>query len=172
MPTPSQERIADALVLTFTEGVSLTEWERAGLLEREWALYCALSPHFARILLVTWGTLSDSPIAQRLGADLICNVQALGPAEFAQEAALRVTERLRALNARSAVVKTNQMPGGEVAVAITTALRQANITAGLLARGGYHWSRFAAWEHGPTSNPARQAADREASLCRAAPRAA
>jgi SAM-dependent methyltransferase len=168
MPIPSQERIADALVLTFTEGVSLAEWERSGLLEREWALYRALAPHYGRILLVTWGTLSDAPIAQRLGADLICNERALGPGEFAAEAATRVTERLRALNARSAVVKSNQMPGGEVAIAVTTALRQAGITSGLIARGGYHWSRFAAWEHGPTSNPARQAADREASLCRAA----
>jgi SAM-dependent methyltransferase len=168
MPAPSKERVADALVVTFTEGVSLAEWERGGLLEREWALYRALAPCYTRILLVTWGTRSDAPIALRLGADLIANERALPAAEFAPDAALRVTEHLRALEAHSAVVKTNQMPGGEVAVAITTALREANITTGLIARGGYHWSRFAAWEHGPASNPARQAADREASLCRSA----
>ena len=33
------DRVAEALVLTFTESVSLAEWESTGLLDREWALY-------------------------------------------------------------------------------------------------------------------------------------
>ncbi len=168
MPSTTRERIADALVLTFTEGVSLEEWERSGLLEREWALYKALAPHYARTVLVTWGGAADHPIAQRLCADLVCNDRGAPAADYPALAAARTAEHLCEIRAASAVVKTNQMPGGEVALAITAALREAKITTGLIARGGYHWSRFAAWEHGPGSSPAVATAEREARLCRAA----
>ncbi len=41
--------IADALVLVFTYGVSLREWETSGMLGREWALYHNLLPHSASL---------------------------------------------------------------------------------------------------------------------------
>jgi SAM-dependent methyltransferase len=160
------EQVADALVVTFTEGMSLTDWDRAGLTAREWTLYERLRPLYPRIVLVTWGGAEDRAIADRLGAELVCNERGLGAAEFAAQAAGAVSGLLAL--AGSVVVKTNQMMGGEAAAAIVSRLRESGRAAALVARGGYHWSRFAAWEHGPASGAAGAAAEREGRLCRAA----
>ena len=43
------ERTADALVLAFSEGVSLKVWADTGLLDREWELYRRIANRFGRI---------------------------------------------------------------------------------------------------------------------------
>jgi hypothetical protein len=58
--------IADALVLSFTRGVSLSDWRRLGLLGREWALYERLAPLYGVIVFVTGGGAEDRAIAAGL----------------------------------------------------------------------------------------------------------
>lgn len=162
------ERIADALVLAFSDGVSLKIWADTGLLEREWELYRRLAPSFGRIILVTYGKADDEPLAARLspGALLVCNSRGLPSAEYIASIPARVAEL--AANCRSIVVKTNQMSGGEAAAGIALGMRRAGKHTALVARGGYLWSRFAAWESGPASRAAIDAGERESRLCRAA----
>ena len=133
-----QDPIADALVLTFTEGVSLGEWERTGLIAREWALYERLRGFYRKIVLVTWGGAADRPIAARLGAELVCNERGLSAGEFAAHAAGAVAGLLG--RAESALVKTNQMMAGDVPAKVVQQLRANGRVVALVARGGYHWS--------------------------------
>lgn len=170
----SESMIADSLVLAFTSGVSLRGWEQSGMVEREWALYRELVPHYRRIVLVTYGDAADREVLERLlktdaeraVVRLICNHDGADLRTFARTAPARVVEMLR--DASSVVVKTNQMMGGEVAVEITEALRAAGKSVGLVARGGYLWSRFVTYEHGPHSEAAQDASARERHLCTAA----
>ena len=55
-----------------------------------------------------------------------------------------------------------------LAANLAIALKRQGMKVGLVARGGYHWSRFAAFDHGPRSDVARQAALLERELCQAA----
>lgn len=162
------ERIADALVLTFSDGVSLRIWAETGLLEREWVLYERQRHRFGRFVLVTYGGADDRDYLSRLGPGvaLVCNERGLGTAEYLGAVPALVAAALG--DARDVIVKTNQMSGGEAAVAITQALRRAGRTVGLVARGGYLWSQFAAWESGAASPAAALAGEREGRLCRAA----
>lgn len=177
------DRIADALVLAFSEGVSLKVWEGAGLIEREWALYRRMAGRCGAIVLVTYGDAGDAAVLARLrgmiprveggsggvgGArvELVCNDTGLSEAEYIESLPARVGETLGA--ARTVVVKTNQMSGGEAAAAIAAGLRAQGREVGLVARGGYLWSRFAAWESGADSPPAARAGEREGRLCRGA----
>jgi len=163
--------LADSLVLVLTEGVSLGMWQESGLLTREWALYALLLPRYRRLVVISYGDESDGVILDALvpGDDrsrviLVANQARLTTADFAATVPGRV--RLACGDSRSAVVKTNQMQGGDLAVPIASALRDAGVRVGLIARGGYLWSRFMAHEHGPDSDKARESAAREAHLCR------
>jgi len=170
-------RVADALVLAFSEGVSLRVWEGTGLIEREWALYRRLSGRYGVILLVTYGDAGDAAILPRLQklmppgpgvarVELVCNEGGLRPAEYLDALPRLVAAALG--QAKTVVVKTNQMSGGEAAAAIAAELRGLGKDVGLVARGGYLWSRFAAWESGADSPAAARAGDREGRLCRSA----
>ncbi|CAG1001443.1 D-inositol 3-phosphate glycosyltransferase [Phycisphaerales bacterium] len=165
--------IADNLTLVFTAGVSLRTWRDTGLLSREWALYRELLPHYGSITLLTYGGADDPAIlAGLLSPDeaakvrVICNDQHLAPGAYSRSIASRVAASLKA--SRSVVVKTNQMAGGDTAISIANALREVNHTVGFIARGGYLWTRFVAYEHGPQSAEALSAAAKERFLCQAA----
>ncbi|MCC6660612.1 MAG: glycosyltransferase [Phycisphaerales bacterium] len=162
------EAIGDALILTMTRGVSLADWERLGMLSREWALYDRLSPHYQTIVLVTYGGGGDREMAGRLSPKVrvVCNDHATSPEEFEAGAPDRVLDLVA--DARQAVVKTNQMEGGTLAIGIARRLRAAGVRTGLIARGGYLWSRFVAAEHGAATPLARRVAEQEGALCRAA----
>ncbi|MBL9032462.1 MAG: glycosyltransferase [Phycisphaerae bacterium] len=162
------ERIADALVLAFSEGVGLRTWAEAGLLEREWSLYERLRASFGRIVLATQGGPEDAQIGARFGpgVTVVCNAAGLSPGEYAGWLGVAVAEALA--GAGRALVKTNQMSGGDVAIGIVDRLRAGGVATGLLARGGYLWSQFEAWERGAGSPAAVSAGEREARLCRAA----
>jgi glycosyltransferase involved in cell wall biosynthesis/SAM-dependent methyltransferase len=161
-------KIADAFVLTFTAGMSLRDWLELGLLDREWALYQRLEDCYDRIILVTYGKACDAPMAAKLGknVEIICNREELEHAAYAAQVPGLVAKALA--NATSAVVKTNQMMGGEIAVEITQTLRKEGKRVGLVARGGYLWSRFEAVESGPSASQAINAGSRERDLCLAA----
>lgn len=168
MSTGAPDRIADVLVLCMTRGMSLGAWRNSGVLEREWAIYQRLAPHYKHIVVVSYAHSGEREIASRLGAEAIFN-ESGGPHDtYLRDLPAQSVAKLRALGATSAVVKTNQFEGGDAAVAITAALRAANVTAALIARGGYPWSRFESWKHGTDSPQAARAVAEEAELCRAA----
>ncbi len=163
------EIVADALVVTFTYGVSLRTWADTGGIERELALYERLAPYYGRILLVTYGGPGDESVLATHapnGFEIVCNKHRLPLPNYA--AALPGLVSCALGNARSVVVKTNQMCGGREAVAVATLLREEYRATALIGRGGYLWSRMAAYEHGTNSMQARDAADTETTLCTAA----
>jgi glycosyltransferase involved in cell wall biosynthesis len=169
--------IADALVLTFTAGVSLVEWDASGILDREWALYARIGGYVGHVVLVTWGGRGDAEehalltrlrFAPGIHPPRLTLISC-DPDECEGDGtpiATRVHEML--LGHASALVKTNRMRGGHIAAAIAGRLRSAGIRTALIARGGYPWSRFIARERGAASPEARAAAIREGELCRAA----
>lgn len=167
-----QDQIADSLVLVFTEGMSLRAWRDTGMLEREWALYQRLASRYGRIVLVTYGGQDEERVLASVAGPEISKVtvisnQSVRPVrDFATAVPTLVLRALGGL--RSAVVKTNQMAGGEVAVAIAHMLRDSGQRVGLVARGGYLWSRFVAFEAGANSPQHESVARRERALCDAA----
>jgi glycosyltransferase involved in cell wall biosynthesis/SAM-dependent methyltransferase len=162
-------RIADALVLAFSDGVSLRVWADTGLIDREWELYRRLAPLVGRIILATYGKADDAEFLARLapGVGLVCNATGLKPEEYVRILPRLIADQLGP-DCRSVIVKTNQMSGGDAATAIAGALRAPGRTVALIARGGYLWSQFAAWEGGAASPNALAAGEREGRLCRAA----
>jgi hypothetical protein len=161
--------IADVLVLVFTPGVSLRSWESSGMLEREWALYRAIRGRFGRVVLATFGGADDATIAARLDGspEVIVNSGGLDQTSYIGLLPSLVAEAVGASSLR-VVVKTNQMAAGRAAVGIAGALKAAGHRVGLVARGGYHWSRFEAYHHGAGSGACRDAAKIEEELCNAA----
>jgi glycosyltransferase involved in cell wall biosynthesis len=169
-------RIADALILVLPPGVSLRKLDDYGILEPEWALHERLLEHFGRLIIVGDGKADDiailSDMINRLSpqhagrADVVCNTSALSPTEWDAAKLARVSELCIGLH--SAIVKTHQFEAAEAGVTITRHLRERNMRVALVARGGYPWSRFLAWEFGNDSVQARQAARSEARLCRRA----
>ncbi|RMD65838.1 MAG: hypothetical protein D6824_01925, partial [Planctomycetota bacterium] len=126
--------IATTLALTMTRGMSLAAWRRAGLLAREWALYEQLAQLGAlgRIVLFTYGDppeeatlareLAPQPLVAALDASASPHEQRRQAAELARTS-LAGHERV--------VVKTNQFEGGDVAVAVAQAARDAGARAAL-----------------------------------------
>lgn len=165
------EVLADRLVLVFTYGMTLKAWRDTGMLERELALYRAIAPEYGGIILVTYGDADETRILdENIPEDLrsrfsvIYNDSNQTQAQYAQALPERVTRALSDVS--SVVVKTNQMMGGEVGVRITQAARSAGKRVGLVARGGFLWTRLVTHEHGPHSDAASDAASREEFLCR------
>src|SRR6188472_2422698 len=103
------DRIADTLVLAFSEGVSLKVWADTGLIDREWELYRRVAPRFGRIIVVTYGKADDAAFLPRLspGVGLVCNDKGLPTQEFLATVPARVAELVG--DSRSIIVKTNQM---------------------------------------------------------------
>src|SRR5258708_18920855 len=67
--------IADALVLAFSDGVSLRVWDETGLLDREWELYRRLHGRLGRIVLVTYGGRSEEHTSELQSPDhLVCRL--------------------------------------------------------------------------------------------------
>lgn len=162
------------LVLTFSWGMSLREWRGIGSIAREWAIYERLSRSYDRMVLVTYGTDAEeeaiaAQLARHEGArpvEVVWNADKLDDASWQA----RVPEEVARLvsGASSVLVKTNQMAGGTVAVSIRDELRSRGVTTGLIARGGYLWSRFVALQSGCDSTEAAYAAAMEGELCAAA----
>lgn len=163
MPEARPDPTRDVLVLVFTRGVSLVEWRETGLLEREWALYDRLRASYARIVVVTHGGREDRAIGLGDGVEVVANEEGLGEDAYAASVVERVGGLIPA--GVSVVVKTNQMNGGVLAVRVARALRAQGRRVGLVARGGYLWSRFAARERGADSAEAMRAEREERALC-------
>jgi glycosyltransferase involved in cell wall biosynthesis len=163
------DRAAQTLVLVMPAGLTPDDWQRYGLLERDWNLLGRMGDAFARLVLVFQSGTPRPSIAahlvqlaaQRLEVFLVCADAEMGadPAPLARALVPRGS---------TAVVRTDQLTAGPTAIAIRDDLRAHGCRAALITRGGYLWSRFAAAEFGPDSLEAKHAAEAERALCRAA----
>ena len=158
------------LILLFTQGMSLKEWRRTGMLSRELALYRALLPHYNRILLASYGRADDLevlhaalPTHEAHRFTLIANTKNLPLDEYTAQLPALIQAALP--DASPIILKTNQLAGADIAVSIADHLRASGRTVALIARGGYHWSAFAAHEHGPNSPRHADALARERLAC-------
>lgn len=166
--------LADNLVIAMPRGMSLADWKRVGLLDREWRLYESVGASFGTVCLVLTGNRADPELETLLTATAqgrfrVCFVanSAKEPLEqFVRSIPARVAAALGP--AGTTIVKTEQLTTGPIAVEIRDHLRAQGHRALLMTRGGYLWSRFAAHEFGPDSPEAESAGAAERVLCRAA----
>ena len=144
------ETIAHTLLFTMSRDMSLFEWQRQGLLEREWALYDRLAPYYERIVVVSHGDNRDQSIAQALGPKVSCIVNRDGLDSLRYAASL--PERFAQLGPfADVVIKTNQMDDAGAACVLASSLRRQRKPVTLIARCGYLRSQFLAHEFGPGS---------------------
>lgn len=158
------------LILLFTHAMSLKEWRRTGMLSRELALYRALLAHYPRILLASYGRADDLevlhaalPPAEAHRFTLIANTRGLPLDDYTAQLPTLIQAALP--DASPIILKTNQLAGADVAVAIAHHLRASGRTVALIARGGYHYSAFVAHEHAPNSPPHAAAVAKERLAC-------
>lgn len=137
------------LVLFFTKGMSLRAWDEIGMLDREVALYRRLRPYLGGIAFVTYGDVGDLEYARQLkGIDILCNEQNLSIEEYANAIPDLHGDYLKTVH----VLKTNQIQGADVAVAV-----KQRYDCRLVTRCGFLWSEFAEREFGKDSQEAKTA---------------
>lgn len=130
------------LVVFFSRGMSLEGWQRAGILDRELALYRALLPHLESLTFLTYGGAVEQELALRLpGLRVLTNRWHL-PANL--YSILAPLMHWRAL-AGATIFKTNQINGAWCAVIATRLFHKK-----LVVRCGFVWSEFVARLHGGT----------------------
>ncbi|MBF0439969.1 MAG: hypothetical protein HQL93_12740, partial [Magnetococcales bacterium] len=137
------------LTLFFTSGLSLGEWDRLGILEREVALYRALRPHLGGITFVTYGDGRDLAYRQRLqGIDVVCNRWGFsGDWYWRWLAWMPARWKLGQV-----IFKSNQMPGADTPLALARRYRNP-----FIARCGYLHSSFIIQKQGVASVEAERA---------------
>lgn len=136
------------LILFFTEGVSLRDWDAIGSLPREVALYQRLQERGVQTTFVTYGDERDLAYADRIpGIRICCNVNGL-PRCVGEPPPWLDADAM----AEADLVKTNQTPGADLALA---AARRAGKP--LIARCGYLWSDSAVRKQGEASPAACRA---------------
>lgn len=150
------------LTLFFTAGVSLFEWDRLGMFEREVALYRALRPHLGGMSFVTHGDRRDLGYRERLpGIDVQCNRLNLPWPWY-----WRWLVGVPAAWKRGVVVfKSNQIPGADTGLALARRFGKP-----FIARCGYLHSGAMCLRHGEGSPEAVRAIEREGRVFRAADR--
>ena len=120
------------LVVFFSRGMSLEGWERAGILDRELALYRAMRPHLESLAFVTYGGTRDLDLGRQIpGLEILANRGGLSPNLYSLAA---LWLHRRALGGAT-VFKTNQINGGWSA-----ALARWLFGKKLVVRCGYLWS--------------------------------
>jgi len=135
----SKKDLSDITVtLFFTAGVSLGTWAEVGNLSREVELYHRLIPHLRRINFVTYGSSVDLSYA-----DQLAGIQLL-PVSWHRWRRWTLRQLLKNHGQelqKTDVLKTNQIPGAEVAIEIKRRLGKKLIT-----RCGYLYSRHVEYE--------------------------
>lgn len=148
------------LVLFLTRGMSLREWDRLGILDREAALYKRLAELGVMVDFITYGGISDLRFADRLpGIGIHCNRWNLRQSHY--EFLLPVLHWRPLKNCM--VIKTNQMDGADTALRAAKAWRKP-----LLARCGFLLSEFVERQHGQKSALAKWASGLEKKVFSAA----
>lgn len=134
------------LTLFLSRGASLRDWDNAGMLERELALYKRLQSMGARVGLVTFGGPQDYVYSNYVpGMKIMCNKWKLPNVFYEKAIPLLFQSWFRKCD----VIKTNQLSVGEIALG---AARMWRIP--LVARCGYMWSDFAKKMYGDNSSEA------------------
>ena len=122
------------LVVFFSRGMSLDGWRRAGILDRELALYRSLLPHLEHLAFVTYGGEDDLGLARQVvGIEILPNRWGL-PSNLYSVLAPYLHRRTLG---RATVFKTNQINGAWCGVIAKWLFRKK-----LVVRCGYLWSDF------------------------------
>ncbi len=166
-----QARVADALAIILSPGTGIEQWFRSGVMDREWALYQQMAPAYGQLVIVTdmqtpSAACQAALIAGETPVRVVANPDALERSAWLAGLGPALDEALD--GCESVVIKTNQFSASEAALRVLSHAQAAGKTAGLIARGGYLWSRFEAEAHGPESKIAAEVASREGELCRRA----
>lgn len=121
------------LVVFFSRGMSLEGWRRAGILERELALYRRLRPMLDSLAFVTYGGAGDVAIGREVipEVEILANLRGHSANRYSLTA---VWAHRRALRAAT-VLKTNQINGAWTAVLASWIFRKS-----LVVRCGFLWA--------------------------------
>lgn len=148
------------LVMFMTAGMSLSEWDRLGMLDREVEIYRRLAGHLASVSIVSYGGSEDLQVAQRFPEiRVICNRWRL-PARLYES--YLTYHALRPLKGRL-ITKTNQSHGGDFALRVSSKLGGR-----FVSRCGYLISFVGEQKYGAGTPKANQEAERERYLFRRA----
>lgn len=116
---------------------------------REVALYKALLPHLGGVTFVTYGDASDLEFSARLdGIQIVCNRWRLPPHWYQRF----LTYFPASWHRGKTIVKSNQMAGADLALAVASRLGKP-----FIARCGYLYSDFIEKDFGPKSVQASRA---------------
>ena len=128
------------LAVFFSRGMSLAGWRRAGIFDREIALYRALLPQVEQLMFLTYGDRAEeSALASALpGVEILPNRWGLPSNLYSVLAPLL---HWRALS-RATIFKTNQINGAWCAV-----IAKRLFGKKLVVRCGFLWSDFVARQH-------------------------
>ena len=144
------------LILFFTRGISLSTWDKIGMLEREVALYRRMHDYGIGVSFVTYGGAEDLRYAERIpGIPVLCNRWGLSQRFYARLLPLLYIPHLW----RADIYKTNQTRGAETALRAAQFFRRP-----LVARCGYMWSQFIDKGKGAGSKMAQQVRTQEAQV--------
>jgi glycosyltransferase involved in cell wall biosynthesis len=147
------------LVVFFSRGMSLGGWQRAGILERELALFREMRPQLESLAFLTYGGREEAAYVCRLpDVEILANTWGLPSNLYSVVAPVLYRRAL----ARATVLRTTQINGAWCAV-IAKRLFQKR----LVVRCGFLWSDFVARLHPGTWRP-RAARRLEAAAFRAA----
>lgn len=141
------------LVVFMTKEVSLELWDRAGMLDREIAIYNAVRPFMRKLTLVTFGGKNDLKYQDRLpGVDIVTNRWNLPFTAYL----LYIARALPLFWGRSVIVKSNQMRGAELVV------KAARVAGGKsIVRCGYMYGLHTARVYGEHSPETQSSIDFE-----------
>jgi glycosyltransferase involved in cell wall biosynthesis len=135
--------------LFFTRGVSLKTWDMVGNLDREVAVYRRMIEEMNSVTFVTYGDSSDLSYADRLGGiRILCNEGNLGLEDYESHLHEIHKDQFEEFD----IIKTNQMYGAELALAIAKEFGKP-----FIARCGYMWSKNCLREQGPDSPITKEA---------------
>ncbi len=122
-----------SLALFFTCGVSLEQWRKMGLIDREVAIYNELSRHFNHIYFFTYGRAGDLALKEYLAGNITVVPMKCVPSRLLYSFLLPLIHGNILRNVD--VIKTNQMLGSWSAVLARIIHRKK-----LVVRTGYTWS--------------------------------
>jgi glycosyltransferase involved in cell wall biosynthesis len=147
------------MVVFFSRGMSLDGWRRAGILDRELALYRVLRPNLEHLAFLTYGGAEDLDLASHMpGLEILPNRWRL-PSNLYSLLAPFLHHRALA---GATIFKTNQINGAWCAVIARRLFRKK-----LVVRCGFLWSDFVARLHGGTwREPAARRLEQQ--VCRTA----
>ena len=137
------------LVLFFTKGMSLQDWDKIGMFDREVVLYERFRDRGVSVSFITYGNSGDLEYRDRLqGINILCNRWSLPNSIYENFLHRFHRKTLKSCD----LIKTNQMNGADVA------LRSAQCWGKpLIVRMGYLWSNFASQENRASDGAVKKA---------------